>query len=268
GGPMGKAGERAPWAPPAAAPPADASPFSLASCLSTGTEDEKQLAKEERQEVESSEPVGVSEPEPSTLLPAAPASSIPCEVKQEEVVIELGDRRYRVRGLAKNLSYDALKVNLLVSRCAPSLTGGGEGFHVDTIDLYAARPRAAFVKQAAIELGVKEDVVQRDVGRVLLKLEELQDQAIRKALEPEASTPAMTEGERERAMALLRDPRLLERIVEDLERCGLVGETTNKLVTYLAAVSRKQERPLAVLIQSSSAAGKSALMNAVLALVP
>lgn len=261
--PMGKAGERAPWAPPA-----DASPFSLASCLSTGIEDEKQLAKEKRQGTTISEPVVAPEQESSTLLPVAPASSIPCEVKSEEVVIELGDRRYRVRGLAKNLSYDALKVNLLVSRCAPSLIGGGEGFHVDTIDLYAARPRAAFVKQAAIELGVKEDVVQRDVGRVLLKLEELQDQAIRKALEPEASTPAMTEGERERAMALLRDPRLLERIVEDLERCGLVGETTNKLVTYLAAVSRKQERPLAVLIQSSSAAGKSALMNAVLALVP
>jgi len=245
---------------PALEPPSEAPPFSLASCLSTGIEDEKQLAKEGRQEVAMPEPVVAPELESSTLLPAGPAASIPCEVRQEEVVIELGDRRYRVRGLAKNLSYDALKVNLLVSR--------GEGFHVDTIDLYAARPRAAFVKQASIELGVKEDVVQRDVGRVLLKLEELQDQAIRKALEPEAATPTMTEAERERALALLRDPRLLERIVEDLERCGLVGETTNKLVTYLAAVSRKQERPLAVLIQSSSAAGKSALMNAVLALVP
>lgn len=251
--PMGKAAERAPFAilQPVPPPPAEVSPFSLASCLSTGDESEKQLAKEKEREIEV---------EPATLLPAAPTSSTPCEVKQEEVVLELGDRRYRVRGLAKNLSCDSLKVNLLVSR--------GEGFHVDTIDLYAARQRAAFVKQAGVELGVKEEIVHRDVGKVLLKLEELQDQAIRKALEPKAATPTMTEPERERALALLRDPRLLERIVEDLERCGLVGETTNKLVTYLAAVSRKQERPLAVLIQSSSAAGKSALMNAVLALVP
>ena len=48
----------------------------------------------------------------------------------------------------------------------------------------------------------------------------------------------------------------------------MVGEETNKLVGYLAAVSRKLEEPLAVLIQSSSAAGKSALMEAVLAFVP
>ena len=48
----------------------------------------------------------------------------------------------------------------------------------------------------------------------------------------------------------------------------MVGEETNKLVGYLAAVSRKLEQPLAVMVQSSSAAGKSALMNAVLAFVP
>jgi hypothetical protein len=48
----------------------------------------------------------------------------------------------------------------------------------------------------------------------------------------------------------------------------VVGEATNKLVGYLAAVSRLLERPLAVVIQSSSAAGKSSLMDAVLAFVP
>ena len=39
-------------------------------------------------------------------------------------------------------------------------------------------------------------------------------------------------------MELLRDPRLIERIVEDFARCGMVGEETNKLVGYLGAVSR------------------------------
>ena len=48
----------------------------------------------------------------------------------------------------------------------------------------------------------------------------------------------------------------------------MVGEETNKLVGYLAAVTRKLEEPLAVIIQSSSAAGKSSLMEAVLAFVP
>jgi hypothetical protein len=44
---------------------------------------------------------------------------------------------------------------------------------------------------------------------------------------------------------------MLDRIVADFERCGLVGEETNKLVGYLAAVSRHLESPLAVVVQSS-----------------
>ncbi len=61
---------------------------------------------------------------------------------------------------------------------------------------------------------------------------------------------------------------MLERILADFERCGVVGEETNKLVGYLAAVSRKLDEPLAVILQSSSAAGKSSLMEAVLAFMP
>ena len=43
--------------------------------------------------------------------------------------------------------------------------------------------------------------------------------------------------------------------------CGVVGESTNLTAAYRAAVSRKLDSPLAVLIQSSSAAGKSSLMD-------
>jgi hypothetical protein len=78
----------------------------------------------------------------------------------------------------------------------------------------------------------------------------------------------MTNEERAAAMELLRDPRLLERIVEDFARCGVVGEETNKIVGYLGVVSRHLDSPLAVMVQSSSAAGKSSLMEAVLAFVP
>jgi hypothetical protein len=78
----------------------------------------------------------------------------------------------------------------------------------------------------------------------------------------------MAPEEREAALALLRDPKLLGRILSDFAACGVVGEETNKLVGYLAAVSRKLDQPLAVILQSTSAAGKTALMEAVLAFVP
>ena len=57
-------------------------------------------------------------------------------------------------------------------------------------------------------------------------------------------------------------------MLADFARSGIVGEETNKLVGYLAATSRKLDEPLAVIIQSSSAAGKSSLMEAVLSLMP
>ena len=78
----------------------------------------------------------------------------------------------------------------------------------------------------------------------------------------------MTEAEEAEALALLRAPDLLARIVADFDACGLVGEATNKLVGYLAATSRKLGGPLAIVVQSSTAAGKSSLMDAVLAFMP
>jgi DNA primase catalytic core len=208
-----------------------------------------------------------AEPEPvaATLPAAAPAIDVPVEMRGEDIFLTQGDRRYRIRGLNKNMSYELLKVNVLVSGTTPR---GESAFHVDTLDLYSSRQRGIFMKQAADELGIKEEVIRRDLGRVLMKLEELQDAQIKQALAPKEEAFALTEEEQAAAMELLRDPRLLERIVEDFARCGVVGEETNKLVGYLGVVSRHLESPLAIIVQSSSAAGKSSLMEAVLAFMP
>jgi DNA primase len=216
---------------------------------------------------EAEQPAPTDDAAPSAPLPssAAPTIDVPVEIKGDEITIMQGDRSYRVRGLGKNLSHELLKVNVRVSSAN---LRGESGLHVDTLDFYQARQRTAFIKQAAEELGVKEDVIRRDLGHVLLKLEELQDEQIKRALEPQKEEITLSEEEKTEALDLLRDPRLLDRILSDFERCGMVGEETNKLVSYLAVTSRLLESPLAILVQSSSAAGKSALMEAVLALLP
>jgi DNA primase catalytic core len=198
---------------------------------------------------------------PASPVPPAPSCEMNARVTETEIVLVFGERRWRVRGLPKNLAVGVLKVNVMVS--------AGDGFHVDTFDLYQARSREAFVQQAGVELGSSAETLRTDLGRVLLKLEALQDEAIRKAQEPaQPSTPEMSDSEREAALALLKSPDLMERIVADFTRCGVVGEAVNKLTAYLAATSRKLDAPLGVVIQSSSAAGKSSLMDAVLAFVP
>jgi DNA primase len=220
-------------------------------------------------EIENDVPLLAAEPEPvapqEPEAAPAPTIDVPVEMRGDDIFLTQGGRRYRVRGLNKNMSYELLKVNVLVSGRTPR---GESAFHVDTLDLYSARQRSVFTKQASEELGLKEEVLRRDLGRVLLKLEELQDEQIKAALAPKEETVTMAEDERAEAMELLRSPHLLERIVEDFARCGMVGEETNKLVGYLGVVSRHLETPLAVIVQSSSAAGKSSLMEAVLAFMP
>jgi len=201
-------------------------------------------------------------PAPSTDRVAAPstASSSAAPPHADEAVWVFGDRRWRARGLSKALTPGALKVNLFVSRESGS-------FHVDTVELYSARQRAAYLKQASEELGAEERILKKDLGEVLLRLEERQEQQLKQE-EAEKKTIELTEEDQRAALELLSDPKLLDRLLRDFERCGVVGEETNKLVGYLAATSRKLDQPLAVIIQSSSAAGKSSLMDAVLSLMP
>jgi DNA primase len=208
---------------------------------------------------------------PAQVIPPAPVPPPRPAVQmlgvEREYALTLGERRYRVRGLEKNSSYESLKVNLLVSRAV--LGGAAEPVHLDTLDLYQARARASFIHQASVELALNEELIKSDIGRLLLALEAEQARRLEGAqVKPVAPVATMLEAEREAALALLRDPKLTERIAEDFARCGIVGERTNALVSYLAAISRKLERPLALLIQSTSAAGKSSLLDAMLHLVP
>jgi DNA primase catalytic core len=208
---------------------------------------------------------------PAQVIPEAPASSTIPQTKalghECEYAVTFGPRRYRVRGLEKNLAYDVLKVNVLAS--APALDAQGDAVYIDTLDLYQARQRAAFVAAATTELGVGEAVIKADIGKLLLALEGEQEKLITAARTPKApSAMILDESARAQALQVLKSPDLIERIAQDFSRAGVVGERSNVLVGYLAALSRKLDRPLALLIQSTSAAGKSSLLDAVLRFVP
>jgi DNA primase catalytic core len=221
---------------------------------------EEQAAKQESVRVSSID-IASQERSTGTPDPVIPLAAEPqLEIHGDEITLWQGDRKYRVRGLGNNASYEVMKVNVLVAR--------QEDFHVDTFDMNLDRQRAVFIQRAAEELNVAEDIIRKDVGRLFLALERRQVEAILKASAPSKPEIVMTEEERAEAYTLLKDPKLMDRILGDFERCGLVGEETNKLVAYIAAVSRHLETPLAIVVQSSSASGKSSLMDAALAFVP
>jgi len=204
---------------------------------------------------------------PAAAMPSLPEPEPETQADERQVNLVFGERRYRVRGLPKQLT-EALKVNVLVTVASTSSASEGGTLHVDTLDLYQAKQRQVFAKCAATELRVEEHILQRDLGRLLLKLEQIIEERAKAAESPVVAPAAMTAPETQVALAFLRDEDLIERIMADVERVGLVGEPSNALVAYLACISRKLRSPLAVLIQSTSAAGKSLLMDTVLALTP
>jgi DNA primase len=217
--------------------------------------------------------------ETSSLAAAPQAQSkdvqaLPADMP-DELHVDTGGLTWRVRGWKKNTSAEQMKVNLQARRKpeagAPADSTLGAYF-VDTLDLYAARSRGSFLRAASVELGLGEEAVKRELGAVLLRLETLQDELLAQGREQRGNNvpraPILSADDERLALELLRTPNLMQRVVDDLHALGVVGEDMNLMAAYLAAVSRKLDAPLAVLIQSSSAAGKSSLMDAVLQLIP
>ncbi len=219
------------------AQPAAPAPFSLAASVSGSQEP---AAKEEK--------------------PPAPAPATPTlEQRGDAWFLDLEGREYRVAGLEKTLGTDALKVALRLRQ--------GERFHLDAIDLCRDSERRKFIERAAEETSLLPDLLKRDVGRLLLAVEQAQAE-LAKPTENIAAAVTLSPEERDEALTWLREPNLIARLREAFHAAGIIGEETNTLVSYLAGVSRKLERPLAIIIQSASAAGKTTLMDAVLSFFP
>jgi len=170
--------------------------------------------------------------------------------------VGFGDRQYEIKGVCR--AETQLKVT--VKACAD--LESSRPFELSTIDLYSSRSRIWFAKLCADLFGADEALVKEDIGRLLTLAEDYKPKQKQQAIaEP-------SQAEKDAAMAFLKAADLFDQILADLETLGVVGEKTNKIVCYLAAVSRKLAKPLSVLIQSRSSAGKSTLQNAVLSLVP
>ncbi|MHB8623378.1 MAG: hypothetical protein ACYDBA_08410 [Sulfuricaulis sp.] len=168
--------------------------------------------------------------------------------------LTLHGRRYEVKGIAR----ETIQLKTTIKASGDQ----SKGFELTTLDLYSARSREAYTKACTKLFNESETVIAADLSRVLERVE---------AWQPEGSAvpvPVATPEETARAMTFLKNPDLFEEILADLRTVGIAGEENNKLLCYLAVVSRKLDDPLSLLIQSRSAAGKSTLQQAVLSLAP
>ena len=116
--------------------------------------------------------------------------------------------------------------------------------------------------------GLTADLLKRDLGKLLLAVEQAQTELAKPQEQAAPRRHAHAGGTRGSVATGCASRTLIERLRQAFHQAGIIGEETDTLVAYLAGVSRKLERPLAIIIQSASAAGKTTLMDAVLALLP
>ena len=162
----------------------------------------------------------------------------------------------------------SLKVNIrakkLLKNNEEAGVAGRRGRFIDNVDLFSARSRSLFATHLAGSLQIESARVEEDLIDILEHLESIRENQSSSLSE---AGPLSTQ-EIDAAMALLKDPALFERIEEDLEALGYVGESVNKRLMYIAASSRKMESPISLIVHSQSASGKSYLIDTVKKLMP
>jgi DNA primase catalytic core len=224
--------------------------------LAAEGEEPSTAAKEKISAEESSSEMALPSPiseEPvsslATQLPIAPLPTgtvVPVrearvEVCGDTVYVTLGERRYRILDLAKNTAPGVLQVNVMVTSTS---TRGETRLHVDRFDLYGARPRSLFAKQAAKELGHKEESIERDLARLILELEDLQREWLEKTLTPKdekderiAAIAKEYAKSPENTLVISPDNRsrmeINERVHAELQRSGLVSSEEHHIRTLV-----------------------------------
>lgn len=186
---------------------------------------------------------------------APPAQDQNIEALDDGFALNLASRRYMVRGLEKGPR--KMRATLRIEQAGK--------IHVDTLDFYSARWRRQLIGDVSRIFDKPAETIESEVMKII---EICENQVLAPSPSSAQQEFFMSSQAREQAQAFGKDSDLIQNILNDYDQCGLVGEHANKLVYYLAAVSRKMDHPLSVLILSSSGAGKSTLQDAALQFCP
>jgi len=173
------------------------------------------------------------------------------------ILVAFGEARYCLKGV-KLASLEAHRPIVTVEANGQS--------HTDRVDLYSARSRTGYAQDASRLVGLLPEEVE---GHLLALADTLEDMRARATSRPgTARKGTMSEEERTEALAFLKGPDLVDRIAQDLDALGTVGERAAKALAYLVATSRLLENPLSLLIVSQTSSGKSHVVESVMDLMP
>jgi DNA primase len=137
-----------------------------------------------------------------------------------------------------------------------------------SIDLYNQVQREQTITGVAETLEIGTQATTQTFIQLITELEAYRIKRI-EALQPKPEIKnELTAAARQTAINELKKPKLLQRTGQLLQQCGIVGEETNSLTSYLIYTVRKQAVPLHVMFLGSSGSGKTYLQERISELIP
>ncbi len=183
------------------------------------------------------------------------------EMAPDGFIARYGNRSYQLRAVERQ---GASRLRATIKAVSGEAANAGR-FHIDTVDFYLSRSRRMFIGEAARLFRTTLEVTEADVNRLIGQVEAY----AQKQLEgTQSQTVLVSDTDKAEALKLGRHPDLTGEILRDMEKLGLIGEASNKLIGYLVMTSRKTDDPLALLTLSGSGSGKSHLQDTILCLCP
>lgn len=155
---------------------------------------------------------------------------------------------------------------------------GEEVIAADALDLSSERARQRLAERVAAQSGEAVEAIEKELLRLAAEPEAPHHEPQRAPVADDrlAQYDDEVAGELDRmdpptvgaAEALLADPKLINRILADIERIGVVGEQQLAISCFLIGVSRLLPRPLAGIVQGTTSSGKSFVIERVSRMFP
>ncbi len=136
----------------------------------------------------------------------------------------------------------------------------------DVFSLNSAKARTTFINSAK-SLNKEQKIV---LGNELVQLTEVMEQVNKEIIDDQkqAEKVELSDEEMTGAKELLRNPKLVYKILKAIKKLGVAGEEKTALIHYLILSSGKTDDPLSIVVKGESSVGKSYVVQQVLKLFP
>lgn len=169
------------------------------------------------------------------------------------------EANYYIKGF-KTDQLDSLKVTLQ--------TKLDHLFYSSKLDLYEHKQLENYAKETAKKLHLNKDTVESDLHHLTNLLEHYRDKQHFEKQHKKETQIQVTTATATKCIEFLKQQDLIRNFNDLIEKSGITGEETNRILLFIIASSFKMPDTLHALIQGSSGSGKTRLLKIISQLMP